>query len=200
MAVDILAMQEILRWEGVDAEAHLAELLKFDEFNSYISEYFDTPQPAQNVLDALAILMGWSGDAKQIVTKITGQRHTEDKTFPEKIKQFQSALKETKLSKLSEANQHSFSEKLREGVEWQKFDDEAQRYNERTPMNSYDVLKCSQACFHLFEWLRSLLPEKDRPPRYVEIDIKAFRLKEEEMKGSGSWPQAPPPGPTERTF
>jgi len=27
--------------------------------------------------DALAILMGWSGDSKQIVTRITGQRHTE---------------------------------------------------------------------------------------------------------------------------
>ena len=30
-------------------------------------------RPAANVLDALAVLMGWSGDCKQIVTKVTEQ-------------------------------------------------------------------------------------------------------------------------------
>ncbi|CAL1143593.1 unnamed protein product [Cladocopium goreaui] len=77
MAVDFLAMEENLRWEGAEAEAHYRELMNFDEFNFWISEYFDPPAPAKNVLDALAILMGWSGDSKQIVTRITGQRHTE---------------------------------------------------------------------------------------------------------------------------
>ena len=36
----------------------LAELKKFDEFNFYISEYFDVPVPASSVLEALAALMG----------------------------------------------------------------------------------------------------------------------------------------------
>ncbi|CAE7790212.1 unnamed protein product [Symbiodinium sp. CCMP2592] len=92
MATDLLVMKETLRWEGADPEVHLKELSKFDEFNYWISEYFDTPAPAQNVLDALAILMGWSGDAKQIVTQITGQRHTEDKKFPEKFSKFRADL------------------------------------------------------------------------------------------------------------
>ncbi|CAE8606950.1 unnamed protein product, partial [Polarella glacialis] len=163
---------ENLRWEGVLSEAHLDELAKFDEFNYYISEYFDTPAPAQNVLDALGVLMGWSGDAKQLVTKITGQRHTEDDKFPEKFEKFLAELKARSLSKLSEVAQKRFAEKLTEGVDWQKFNHKSEKYEEKTRMNSYDVLKCSQACFHLFEWLSSLLPEAARPPRYVEIDIQ----------------------------
>eukprot|EP00913_Durusdinium_trenchii_P005730 g5345.t2 len=78
MAVDPLAMEENLRWEGATAEAHLKALSDFHEFNYWISEYFETPAPAQNVLDSLAVLMQWSGDSKQIVTQMTGQRHTED--------------------------------------------------------------------------------------------------------------------------
>merc|ERR1712032_1061750 len=86
------------------------------------------------------------------------------------------------LAQLEQKDQQRFMEKMTERVAWQKFDQEEERYMEKTPMNSYDVLKCSQACFHLFEWLRSLLPEAERPPRYMEIDIKAFREKEVELK------------------
>mmetsp|Transcript_9942 Transcript_9942/g.25647 ORF Transcript_9942/g.25647 Transcript_9942/m.25647 type:complete len:201 (+) Transcript_9942:76-678(+) len=200
MAVDICAMQESLRWQGVPAEAHLAELAKFDEFNYYISEYFDPPIPAVNVLDALAVLMGWTGDTKQIVTKLTGQRHTEDKKCPAHFEQSLADLKARDLSHLSEEDVQRLKDKLTEQVAWQKFDEEAERYNEETPMNSYDVLKCSQACFHLFEWLASLLPEKERPPRQVEKDLKSFRWREVQMKQKGIWPRDPPPGPLERTF
>eukprot|EP00930_Biecheleria_cincta_P004572 TRINITY_DN105484_c0_g1_i1.p1 TRINITY_DN105484_c0_g1~~TRINITY_DN105484_c0_g1_i1.p1 ORF type:complete len:201 (+),score=48.89 TRINITY_DN105484_c0_g1_i1:47-649(+) len=199
MAVDILAMQELLRWEGVPAEAHLAELRQYDEFNFYISEYFETPPPAQSVLDALAVLMDWSGDAKQIVTKMTGQRHTEEERRPEKFKQFLGALEERRESSLPEARKSLLQQKMTESISWQKFDNEAQSYRERTPMNSYDVLKCSQALFHLFEWLRlTQFAEEDRPPRYVEIDIKAFREKEREMRPKGTWPPDPPAGPAPR--
>mmetsp|Transcript_64857 Transcript_64857/g.169792 ORF Transcript_64857/g.169792 Transcript_64857/m.169792 type:complete len:201 (-) Transcript_64857:17-619(-) len=198
MAVDICAMQECLRWEGVAAEDHLKELAKFDEFNYYISEYFDTPKPAASVLDALATLMGWSGDSKQIVTKATGQRHTEDKKFPAQFRRFLAELSEKSLGALSEADRARFKEKLTEQIAWQKFDAEAERYNEKTPMNSYDVLKCSQACFHLFEWLSSLLPSEERPPRQVPSDLKAYREREAELRKKGCWPEDPPPGPQPR--
>ena len=174
MAVDPLAMEENLRWEGADAEAHFRELTQFDEFNFWISEYFETPPPAQNVLDGLAILMGWKGDSKQIVTQITGQRHTEDRLFPEKFQKFQAEFKAKRWVDLSNEQQQGLSEKLTEGVSWQKYDTFLESYSSRTPMNSYDVLKCSQACFHLFELLRLLLPEEVRPPRYLDSDIKAF--------------------------
>eukprot|EP00931_Biecheleriopsis_adriatica_P083639 TRINITY_DN57283_c0_g1_i1.p1 TRINITY_DN57283_c0_g1~~TRINITY_DN57283_c0_g1_i1.p1 ORF type:complete len:198 (+),score=62.03 TRINITY_DN57283_c0_g1_i1:34-594(+) len=184
MAVDILAMQENLRWEGVAAEAHLEEIRKFDEFNYWISEYFDTPAPAHNVLDGLAVLMGWPGDAKQIVTKMTGQRHTEDKKHADKFATFCELLKECSPSKLPEADQMLFKQKLTESVEWQKYDHESEHYLERTAMNSYDVLKCSQACFHLFEWMRSLLTEEEQPPRFLDVDIKAFREREKELQAA----------------
>lgn len=200
MAVDICAMQENLRWEGVAPEAHLAELAKYPEFNHYISEYFDPPAPAVSVLDALAVIMGWQGDTKQIVTKVTGQRHTEDETSKEHVAKFLAALKGRNFAQLGDSEQERFQEKLCDRIDWAKFDHEKERYNEKTPMNSYDVLKCSQACFHLFEWLRSLLPEAERPPRYMEIDIKAFHEKEVELKEKGCWPEDPPPGPQERTF
>eukprot|EP00747_Dinoflagellata_sp_TGD_P179232 gnl/TRDRNA2_/TRDRNA2_29712_c0_seq1.p1 gnl/TRDRNA2_/TRDRNA2_29712_c0~~gnl/TRDRNA2_/TRDRNA2_29712_c0_seq1.p1 ORF type:complete len:220 (+),score=50.23 gnl/TRDRNA2_/TRDRNA2_29712_c0_seq1:54-662(+) len=202
MAVDICAMQECLRWEGVEAVHHLNELVKFGEFNYFISEYFDPPAPAVNTLDALAALMGWPSelDTKQIVTKITGQRHTEEQKFPAHFKKFVDELKARGLASLSESQQEVFRTKLCERIAWQKFDHERERYNERTPMNSYDVLKCSQACFHLFEWLGSLLPEEEKPPRYVEIDIKAYREKEKDLKAQGCWPEEPPQGPEERTF
>jgi len=200
MAVDVCAMQENLRWDGVPALAHHAELTKMDEFNYYISEYFDTPPPAVNVLGALAVLMGWSGDSKQIVTKITGQRHTEDKKYPEHFSDFLAKLKEVNLAGLSEADKERFHNLMTDRIAWQKFDHEKERYNEQTPMNSYDVLKCSQACFHLFEWMRSLLPDEERPPRFVDIDVRAFRDKEKDLKAKGCWPEDPPAGPAERPF
>lgn len=200
MAVDICAMQENLRWEGEPAKVHLTELLKFNDFNAYMSEYFDVPAPTANVLDAVATLMGWAGDSKQIVTQMTGQRHTEDKLSPEHIAKFVEALRRSAYDSLLEPQQTIFRERVTEDIAWKKFDQEQQRYIDRTPMNSYDVLKCSQACFHLFEWLRSLLPENERPPRFQESDIKAYRVKESELKSKGCWPEDPPPGPQERLY
>merc|ERR1712217_326633 len=140
---------------------------------------------------------GWSGDTKQIVTKITGQRHTEDNKFPAHVQEFLDTLKDKRLSQLAAADKARFKDLMTESIIWQKFDHQRQTYDEKTPMNSYDVLKCSQACFHLFEWLRSLLPENERPARYVQVDITAFREKEVELKKKGVWPQDPPPGPQE---
>merc|ERR1719188_1146603 len=122
--------------------------------------------------------MCWQGDTKQIVTKVTGQRHTEDEIPQEHFAKFLAALKARNFAQLGDCEQERFQEKLCDRIDWPKFDHERERYNEKTPMNSYDVLKCSQACFHFFEWLRSLLPETERPPRYVGIDIVAFRERE----------------------
>merc|ERR1711937_898308 len=113
-------------------------------------------------LEALAKLMDWQGDAKQIVTKVTAQRHTEDKLSPERIGNFVEELKSRQLEMLSSDAREEFTKALVDNVAWKKFDDERERYNETTPMNSCDVLKCSQACFHLFEYLRLLLPEDER--------------------------------------
>lgn len=57
-------------------------------FNFWISEYFEVPAPARSLLDALALLMGWQGDAQQVVKRITGQRHSEDRVAPEALKSF----------------------------------------------------------------------------------------------------------------
>ncbi|CAE7644803.1 unnamed protein product [Symbiodinium pilosum] len=130
------------------------------------------------------MLMGWSGDAKQIVTQITGQRHTEDRKFPEKFSKFRKDLKARTLACLSGTQRELFQARLTGSLEWQKYDPKTEKYSARTPMNSYDVLKCSQACFHLFEWLRSLLPEEDRPPRYVESDMEAYQQKESDARGA----------------
>eukprot|EP00928_Gymnodinium_smaydae_P081211 TRINITY_DN64767_c0_g1_i1.p1 TRINITY_DN64767_c0_g1~~TRINITY_DN64767_c0_g1_i1.p1 ORF type:complete len:202 (-),score=54.31 TRINITY_DN64767_c0_g1_i1:37-642(-) len=201
MAVDIMCMQENLRWEGVPATYHLKELEQYGEFNYFISEYFDPPPPAVGVLNALAVLMDWRGDTKQIVTKATGQRHTEEPTRPEHYAAFLRELAErSSLERLPEERRATFRQRMTELIAWQKFDEEASCYKEMTPMNSYDVLKCSQACFHLFEWLRSLLPAAERPKRYVESDITAYRSKEREMRPKGLWPEEPPPGPTARPY
>merc|ERR1719401_51420 len=142
--------------------------------------------------------MGWSGDAKQIVTKITGQRHTDDKLDPTRFKRFLEDLGGKRFADLGAAEQTRMLGKLTERIAWQKFDQEREEYADTTPMNSYDVLKCSQACFHLFEWLVSLLPEGDRPPRQVGPDLRAYRKAEQELRAKGTWPEDPPPGPQPR--
>ncbi|OLP80058.1 hypothetical protein AK812_SmicGene39579 [Symbiodinium microadriaticum] len=86
------------------------------------------------------------------------------------------------LTSLSLPQRELFHAKLTRSVNWQKYDPKTESYSARTPMNSYDVLKCSQACFHLFEWLRSLLPEEERPPRCVDIDLQAYREQEGEVE------------------
>merc|ERR1712032_804235 len=112
-----------------------------------------------------------------------GQRHSDEKgRCPEKFQQFLEDFKSKQLSQLPADKQERFKELMLERIAWQKFDPEMERYNEKTPMNSYDVLKCSQACFHVFECLSSLLPEDERPPRMVEIDIKAYKQAEAELK------------------
>jgi len=177
MAVDVCCMEENLRWASVDAQLHLGELSNFSELNDYMCEFFDPPAPAANTLSALAILMAWSGDSKQVVTKITGQRHTDDPVNPARVREITEALKSKDLSHLSKEQRDLFHTRMTEPIAWQKFDHETDVYVPTTPMNSYDVLKCSQACFHLFEWLAALLSEDMRPPRYVDIDMRAFRLK-----------------------
>merc|ERR1712032_1361001 len=87
-----------------------------------------------------------------IVTKVTGQRHTEDEISKEHVAKFLAALKGRSFAQLGDSEQERFLEKLCDRIDWAKSDHEKERYNEKTPMNSYDVLKCSQACFHLFEW------------------------------------------------
>merc|ERR1740123_2700680 len=104
-----------------------------DEFNYYISEYFETPPPAVNVLNALAVLMRWSGDSKQIVTKMTGQRHTEDKKYPDRFSDFLTKLKEANLAGLSDGEKGQFRCLMTDQVAWQKFDHEKEKYNEQTP-------------------------------------------------------------------
>ena len=98
--------------------------------------------------------------------------------------------------RLSGGEMEAFREKLTEGglemprfrkprgVLWQKYDPFTESYSPWTPMNSYDVLKCSQAplkdvkciemlalkaCFHLFEYLRLLLPPE-------ALEFHAFRM------------------------
>merc|ERR550537_841344 len=129
---------------------------------------------------------------------MTGQRHTEEPKKPEHYAAFLQKLKAIKLQDMSQAVQEGFKEKMIERVAWQKFDHEKERYQETTPMNSYDVLKNSQALFHLFEYMRTLLDGDERPPRYVEIDMKAFKDKEKEGKQKGTWPEEPPKAPAPR--
>eukprot|EP00927_Polykrikos_kofoidii_P061898 TRINITY_DN56722_c0_g1_i1.p1 TRINITY_DN56722_c0_g1~~TRINITY_DN56722_c0_g1_i1.p1 ORF type:complete len:202 (-),score=32.93 TRINITY_DN56722_c0_g1_i1:30-635(-) len=199
MAVDICCMQECLRWDGVAGQYHLTELEQFDEFNYYISEYFEPPAPAVATLDALAILMGWTGkDTKQIVTAMTGQRHTDDEKCTAHFKRFLAEMKERSGSQLGEVNFEQMRAKLTENIAQPKYNHEAERYDSQTPMNSYDVLKCSQACFHLFEWLSSLISTRDRPPRFLPLDLRAFREKEAELRSRGLWPGDPPVGPAAR--
>mmetsp|Transcript_144972 Transcript_144972/g.450057 ORF Transcript_144972/g.450057 Transcript_144972/m.450057 type:complete len:201 (+) Transcript_144972:84-686(+) len=199
MAVDICAMQENLRWEDVPPGDHLAELAKYGEFNHFVSEYFDPPEPLLRVLDALALLMGLAGDARQIVTHITGMRNADDRRDPEHFQQFLARLRDRDLSELASGDQERFSKEMTRWIDWPKFNHQRGEYEERVPMNSYDVLKCSQACFHLFEWLRGLLPTDKRPPRCVPSDLEAFCEREAELRPLGCWPEDPPPGPQERT-
>merc|ERR1711862_523572 len=118
----------------------------FAEFNYFISEYFDTPAPAANVLSAVGVLMDWpAGDSKQLVTKMTGQRHTDDPKRPKQYEAFLQELRGKATSDLSDSNRERFKALLTESIAWKKFDHEAGHYNELTAMNSYDVLKCSQA-------------------------------------------------------
>merc|ERR1711924_522511 len=131
---------------------------------------------------------------------ITGQRHTDDKVDPSHAQKFVAALGERSLNQLSQTDQDLLKAKLCSPVAWQKFDHEKEKYDDEVPMNSYDVLKCSQACFHLFEWLRGLLPESERPARYMEIDMKGYRLKEADLRPKGLWPEDPPKGPQPRDF
>eukprot|EP00913_Durusdinium_trenchii_P005727 g5343.t1 len=72
----------------------------------------------------------------------------------------------------------SFRRKLTEGIPWPKYDPFLEQYVSRTPMNSYDVLKCSQACFHLFDYLRLLLPEQavvDERPEEEEVEVGEWK-------------------------
>eukprot|EP00929_Paragymnodinium_shiwhaense_P034111 TRINITY_DN185_c0_g2_i1.p1 TRINITY_DN185_c0_g2~~TRINITY_DN185_c0_g2_i1.p1 ORF type:complete len:184 (-),score=48.39 TRINITY_DN185_c0_g2_i1:25-576(-) len=183
MAVDICAMQEALRWEGCSPDAHLKELEKYGEVKT---------------LEALAMLMDWSGDPKQLVTKVTGQRHTDDTPRPDHFNAFLAALEEREKRGISATEAEDLKLRLAADMDWPKFDHSRQEYIERTQLNSYDVLKCSQACFHLFEWLRLLLAESDRPPRFLSVDMQAYRVREKELKAAGCWPTEPPHGPAAR--
>uniref|UniRef100_A0A7S1WN14 Uncharacterized protein n=1 Tax=Alexandrium catenella TaxID=2925 RepID=A0A7S1WN14_ALECA len=178
-------MQECLRWEEAEPSAHLLELAACGEFNCFISEYFDPPEPVSHVLSALALLMGWAGDTKQIVTHITGMHHADDDGHPEHFEEFLGRLRERTLSELQASDRERFRQEMTHWLSWPKFDSVREEYAEGAPLNSYDVLKCSQACFHLYEWLRSLLPGDERPPRCTEIDLEAFRLRKAELQRSG---------------
>eukprot|EP00411_Alexandrium_monilatum_P071338 CAMPEP_0175567944 /NCGR_PEP_ID=MMETSP0096-20121207/40718_1 /TAXON_ID=311494 /ORGANISM="Alexandrium monilatum, Strain CCMP3105" /LENGTH=204 /DNA_ID=CAMNT_0016871273 /DNA_START=21 /DNA_END=635 /DNA_ORIENTATION=+ len=189
MAVDVCAMHESLRWESADPGAHLAELARYGE---YCQEHSEPPEPALRVLGALGLLMDFAGDARQIVTRITGMRHADDQRCPAHFQRFLERLRSRSCADLSPGERARFCGELVRPTAWPKFDEARWEHLSGAaapPLSSYDVLKCSQALFHLFEWLRGLLPEAERPPRQVPSDLGAFRRREAELRRSGPWPE-----------
>ncbi|CAK0870104.1 unnamed protein product [Prorocentrum cordatum] len=209
-------MQELLRWEEAPPELHLRELQQFDEFNYY--------PPASGVWlssasGACRRRAGSPRGADGLVWGREADRDGDDGAeahgggaAPRPLPRLPGAPRVAGPRAAAGARPGPLPRAAHVARGVGEVRPRGRRLpRSRTPMNAYDVLKCSQACFHLFEWLCSRLPlfapiaaaerEAQRPPRQVGTDMRAFLAQQEAARPGGAapgparppWPAATPP-------